>query len=229
MSKGKYSHMYELAESINLNGNVYMEALELLDKRESPGIIVVAPPMRLLHINKRAQTLTNTIHAGHNGHNPSVSARGLVPTPVSEVCSDIFNLMQSRCERKDWEQFEVRRLIGLDDQPVIVRGFGLPDSNNPKQSRVVILVEAISRRNARQATLHQAQMRFRLTERECTVVQCLAKGWTNKEIALALKISLPTVKEHIRHIMEKTQSTTRTGIFAKIFNVDLGGPLSLHK
>ena len=63
----------------------------------------------------------------------------------------------------------------------------------------------------------QATERFQFTDREQGVVQCLAKGWTNKEISRELGIALPTVKEHIRHIMEKTKSTTRTGVLAQIF------------
>ena len=50
------------------------------------------------------------------------------------------------------------------------------------------------------------------------MIEHLAKGWTNKEIANALGITEQTVKEHIKHIMEKTGSSTRTGILARIFN-----------
>ena len=51
---------------------------------------------------------------------------------------------------------------------------------------------------------------------EQAVVRCLAKGWANKEVASALQIALPTVKEHIRHIMVKTNTTTRTGILVRV-------------
>ena len=50
-------------------------------------------------------------------------------------------------------------------------------------------------------------------------MQYLAKGWTNKEIASALQLALPTVKEHIRHIMAKTNTTTRTGILVRVFHM----------
>ena len=67
-------------------------------------------------------------------------------------------------------------------------------------------------------TLDQARERFQLTEREQAVVEHLTKGWTNKEIAAALRITEQTVKEHIKHIMEKTGSTTRTAILMKILH-----------
>jgi DNA-binding NarL/FixJ family response regulator len=44
------------------------------------------------------------------------------------------------------------------------------------------------------------------------VVQHLLKGWTNKEIANEMRVSEQTVKEHIKHIMKKTTTMTRTGI-----------------
>ena len=61
--------------------------------------------------------------------------------------------------------------------------------------------------------------RFQLTGREQTVIECLAKGWTNKEIAAALRLALPTVKEHIRHIMDKTKTNTRTGNLVQVFRM----------
>jgi len=68
----------------------------------------------------------------------------------------------------------------------------------------------------RERVAQQVQKRFNLTNREQTVVQTLAKGLTNKEIATALGITEPTVKAHIKHIMEKTKCTTRTGIIAQV-------------
>src|SRR5256885_11952674 len=54
-----------------------------------------------------------------------------------------------------------------------------------------------------------------LTQRERGVLNGVAKGWTNKEIANSLGISAHTVREHVQHIMEKTDSRTRTGIDRK--------------
>lgn len=76
-------------------------------------------------------------------------------------------------------------------------------------------LEELGRRQ--QLSTDQAKERFQLTNREQSVVENLAKGWTNKEIANALKITEQTVKEHIKHIMRKTNSTTRTGVLVQIF------------
>jgi DNA-binding NarL/FixJ family response regulator len=63
----------------------------------------------------------------------------------------------------------------------------------------------------------QTKDQFRLTDREVEIVKYISEGWTNKEIARHLGISEHTVKEHVRHLLKKTKSTTRTGILAQIF------------
>src|SRR5207245_9954967 len=67
----------------------------------------------------------------------------------------------------------------------------------------------------------QAKEMFPLSAREATVVQHLLKGWTNKEIAIEMGLSEQTVKEHFKHISEKTNTTTRTGIAMKIIHSGL--------
>jgi len=78
-------------------------------------------------------------------------------------------------------------------------------------------MEEIGRRQ--EALIEQAKEMFHLTEREVAVVQHLLKGWTNKEIANALHVTEQTVKEHIKHVMTKTKTTTRTGILVQVLRL----------
>jgi DNA-binding NarL/FixJ family response regulator len=48
-----------------------------------------------------------------------------------------------------------------------------------------------------------------LTGREQQVFSLLKQGWSNKEIASALTIAEATVKNHVHHVLEKLQVTTR--------------------
>lgn len=49
-----------------------------------------------------------------------------------------------------------------------------------------------------------------LTAREIQVLQCVARGKTNKAIAMQLQISEDTIKGHLRSIMEKLGADNRT-------------------
>jgi DNA-binding NarL/FixJ family response regulator len=48
------------------------------------------------------------------------------------------------------------------------------------------------------------------TEREAEVIELMAQGLRNREIAEAFVISEATVKVHVRHILEKLGAKSRT-------------------
>jgi DNA-binding CsgD family transcriptional regulator len=135
---------------------------------------------------------------------------------MTELCGEIIKALHTRTEAKDWEQFELKRVAGDPNQPILLRGFGLPDRGGIQNARLVVTMEELGRRQ--NLNTEHARERFQLTNREQAVVEHLAKGWTNKEIANALEITEQTVKEHIKHIMRKTNATTRTGILVQIFS-----------
>ena len=57
-----------------------------------------------------------------------------------------------------------------------------------------------------------ADIEVPLTQRESEVLDQLAHGLTNKEIALALGISYETVKEHVQNILRKTNASDRAQV-----------------
>ena len=227
-----------------------MDALlmaNLVHRRGSLGILVLAPPARLLQMNQQAWHLVTQINHsdGGNRNDNSKAAKGILPASLLRICAETFNHLRSRTATKDWEQFEVKQIIGPPHHPILVRGFGAPDSRGSQHSRIIIILEEIGRRKEESKELREIgsseeessqqiydritlsgqkhslrdrlMERFQFTEREQEVIQCLMKGWVNKEIASELGIALPTVKEHIRHIMDKTKATTRTGVLMRIF------------
>jgi two-component system, NarL family, nitrate/nitrite response regulator NarL len=56
----------------------------------------------------------------------------------------------------------------------------------------------------------------RLTTRELEIVELMDEGLSNKEIARRLSIGLPTVKNHVHHILEKLQVTRRSEAGARV-------------
>jgi len=55
-----------------------------------------------------------------------------------------------------------------------------------------------------------------LSPRELEVLELLARGFRNREIAKALVISDSTTKVHVRHILEKLGVRTRTQAVARL-------------
>jgi DNA-binding NarL/FixJ family response regulator len=103
------------------------------------------------------------------------------------------------------------------------------------------LVEAVHQAYAGQATLSPAvavkvSQRVRqepaasspvesslLTPREVEVIQLLAQGLTNQEIAQRLIVAESTVKTHIRNVLRKTHTHNRTEIVAWAMQMGLIG------
>ena len=184
---------------------------ERLDgQRSGPGILVLTPTLQLLQMNTRALELSRRINLAQSGS----LAGGVLPAAVTELCGEIRKMLESRIEPKDWEQVEVKRLAGDVELPVLLSGFGLPDWGG-QQPRILVIME--ERHHQDRAASGLAMQRFQLTPREQSVIEHLVKGWTNKQIAQALGITEQTVKEHFRHLLEKTKTTTRTGLLVKLF------------
>jgi DNA-binding NarL/FixJ family response regulator len=78
------------------------------------------------------------------------------------------------------------------------------DGGSPMSSAIARKVVASFNQGQNNNNLLQA-----LTEREAAVLQCLATGRLNKEVAGELFISEGTVRKHIQHIYEKLQVNTR--------------------
>jgi DNA-binding CsgD family transcriptional regulator len=182
----------------------------IAEQRSGPGLLVMTSALHPIHMNRQAADLCRELAQEASGKSPS----GGLPPAVQDLGNDIRGMLQVRTETKDWEQLQVRRLIGDTRRAILLRGFGLPDHAGLDHSRIIIIMEEVGRRQ--ETSTEEAKARFNLTDREESVVQQLSKGWTNKEIALALGITEQTVKEHIKHIMQKTKTTTRTGILVQI-------------
>ncbi|MGH7182181.1 MAG: response regulator transcription factor, partial [Nitrospiraceae bacterium] len=71
----------------------------------------------------------------------------------------------------------------------------------------------------------EIQRLYHLTEREQMVIIYLKLGFTNKEIAGRMNLSEYTVKGHLKRIMHKTKTTTRTGLVGRmVFPTSQGPP-----
>lgn len=62
--------------------------------------------------------------------------------------------------------------------------------------------------------LHRCLLTLQLTTREIQVAELAAQGATNDQIAQLLGVTLPTVKTHLLHVLDKTGHANRTELAA---------------
>src|SRR2546427_9264566 len=63
-----------------------------------PGIIVLVLPMRILYMNQRASDLIAHFPWENHANGHPRGAKGVLPTPVLEVCSEVERLLGERSE-----------------------------------------------------------------------------------------------------------------------------------
>jgi DNA-binding CsgD family transcriptional regulator len=186
---------------------------DIVDKRIGPGILMLTGTMQMLYRDRRSSELCGQINRDQNG----AAANGVLPLAVADICAEIMKALKARSRAQEWEHLRIKRVIGDPSRPVLLCGLGVPDRNGIQDSRILLIMEEIGRREHNVAD--QAKEIYNFTDREVAVVQNLLKGWTNKEIANELSVTEQTVKEHIKHIMEKTKTTTRTGVLVQIARI----------
>jgi len=86
------------------------------------------------------------------------------------------------------------------------------ESNSDFKATIAITLER------RRGLVHDLVALFHLTEREGEVVQHLAEGLRNKEIAQRMNVSTHTVRAFLRLIMIKLDVTTRSAIIGKVLS-----------
>jgi len=92
------------------------------------------------------------------------------------------------------------------------QGYLLKDTTEAEMIAAITVVNSGNRYIPRHiaARLADRMMRSDLTARELQILEQLAEGSTNKQIAEALDISDNTVRHHVNSIMEKLQVSDRT-------------------
>ena len=187
----------------------YLETIA--DRRSVPGVLSFSATGEVLYMNPEAEELNRQILGSRFGN----GSANTFPSEVMDMCVDLQKALQDKQKPEDCEHLELRRVTGNLEVPVLLRGFLLPDPHRSQGTRFLILMEKIGREG--RVVPVEAKERFNLTDREQEIVSHIADGRTNKDIANVLSISEHTVKEHVRHLLKKTKTSTRTAILAKIY------------
>lgn len=184
----------------------------LAEEHVSPGFLILSSSLNLLYRDEQAWKLCGIINRSQEGK----SATGVLPQAVLQVCTQIAALLRSR-NIQNTEELQIKQVVADRRTEILILAAGLPDAKDPDRSEILVLLEEISRPSA--PLLRSAKKRFHFTDREVSVVQHLLKGMTNKEIANEMDVTEQTVKEHIKNVMKKTKTLTRTAILLAVSGV----------
>ncbi|BFU95967.1 MAG: conserved protein of unknown function [Nitrospira sp.] len=174
------------------------------------GVILFTSSEQLLFMNEEAQTLLRNIHS------PATQECGsdLIPPEVHTVVRELAGQLAKCSHPKDCESIQVERVHLNSTHRLLIRGLCVPEEPFQSNSRFLIIIEPFPQQAEGLNSI--VQERYHLTEREQIVIIYLMLGFTNKEIASRINLSEYTVKEHLKRIMHKTHTTTRTGLLARM-------------
>lgn len=182
----------------------------IVASRKSPGIVILNGLGEVLHLNDSAWELLTVIRRPD-----ALPKKGVVPQAVIDLCQELDGRLRGRDAGSRDARLEATHFMITADGVVLLRASALENVKDipSERRRFLIVLEHVAEREQGNEV---GKDRFCLTDREWQVTQALTKGFTNKEIGNVLSITEPTVKSHIKHIMQKMKCTTRTAIVSQV-------------
>jgi hypothetical protein len=103
-------------------------------------MIVFSSPTHILQMNGQARSLMALFGESRNAW--TLPVHESMPSILTEFCRDVLEQFRGRIDAHDWAQFEMRRVCHMVTPPLLIRGFGVPDSarQNP---RVVLTLQRL--------------------------------------------------------------------------------------
>jgi len=179
-------------------------------QHHATGVLLFSSAGQLLFMNHEAQNYIRQLQSFTAKENGTC----LIPEDIHAVVRDLISQLMQCDHPKDYETIQVERICFGLEQRLLLRGLCVPDQPLVRNTRLLIIMEKLNQKL--ECPDANIQQRYHLTEREQMVIIYLMLGFTNKEIATRLNLSEYTVKEHLKRIMQKTKTTTRTGLLARM-------------
>jgi DNA-binding CsgD family transcriptional regulator len=191
-----------------LNGQKQSQSLQ---QHVATGVILFNSRGQLLFMNSEAQAFIPQLQPLSSRENGTC----LIPEEIHTIVRDLITRLMHCDHPKDCESIQVERLCFASDQRLLLRGICIPDEPLARNSRFLVIMEKLNQQKL-ECPDANIQQRYHLTEREQMAIIYLMLGFTNKEIANRMNLSEYTIKEHLKRIMHKTKTTTRTGLLARM-------------
>ncbi|HET6370790.1 MAG TPA: helix-turn-helix transcriptional regulator, partial [Nitrospiria bacterium] len=184
------------------------EILRLITQRSYPGVVVLGEKNEIAYINREAKNIMSIFKSG----------REQLSRSVEEVFLDKLRDIRTKILQKDSGSEQGNGTLPIETftfrgTTFSCRGIAL-EGNGGSENLVMILIESVKEEEDGLPVFNNKLSNF--TAREGAVARLVSQGFTNKEIASELGIGVHTVKDHIKNIMGKLRTNTRSGIVAKI-------------
>jgi len=103
-------------------------------------MIVFSSSARILHINEPARGLMALFGKPHELW--PQSAPDSTPSILTEFCLEVLAQFHHRIERQDWAELEMRRICHMVTPPLLLTGFGVPDSTG-RELRIILTLDPL--------------------------------------------------------------------------------------
>ena len=104
------------------------------------GMIVFSSPTHILHMNGQARSLMALFSESRDCW--VLPTHESMPSILTEFCHAVLEELRGRIDAHDWAQFEIRRVCHMVTPPLLLRGFGVPDSAR-QQPRVILTLQSL--------------------------------------------------------------------------------------
>jgi DNA-binding CsgD family transcriptional regulator len=175
-----------------------------------PAALIFNMKGKLLYFNEEAVSLFPPLNKSESLESFSLNLPNELTSLVNHNCSN----HDGKPENRHWVD---QVFVSLKCGNLFLRCFplGKLDSSEPK-SHMVILVEPA--KSELPINLTEAASNFQISNREVEVLRLLCDGLSNRKIGEKLFISEQTVKDHVKHIMQKMGVHSRNQVMAKLIN-----------
>jgi DNA-binding CsgD family transcriptional regulator len=153
------------------------------------------------------QAMKRLVHGDPDG--------GRIRVAVRQLSSGIANIV-ARAAPMDWANQSRLTEIRTSLARYRITATLVPDGFLHARSAVVALTE---RMTARSLDREELATQFRLTSREIETAQLLGRGYSTRQVAAAMGISVNTARRHTEHVLEKLDVHSRAAVGARLARI----------
>ena len=186
--------------------------LDLIRKRQSPGILIIDRNGQLRYSNQEVLVLLPNLLETDREGNPQAN----IPAEILRICTVAKGT--TAADENDLPQdimTDCSLMVGGKEQVFSLRAFTVGGiGSNREDGYIMVLIERVVEKHT--YNFEKVQNDHHLSAREMDVIKSLAQGLSNKGIAEKLYISEHTVKDHLKNIMAKMQVSSRNEILVAL-------------